>query len=451
MSLMHIGRHGIRAGDMAPDAATESDVAVRNESGGTLTAGTPVYVSDWNETEQRPLVSKADANAAAKQAQYVLPNDIANNTNGVARRKFRSAATLNTNAYAAKGDAAYLSETAGAVTETAPTASSSFVQEVARVAVKSATIGVLEYDVKAPSKIGSNELQPGAAGASGETVSWTGDISPAAIAAQADNYNPTSLSTAAVLRLSLTGAQTITGIAGGADGRLLIVHNIDATDALTLSDEDAASTAANRLALQGNVVLAPDTSVLLQYDSTSSRWRMVGGVLGAGALTADAAGRALMAASFFNTEATFDAKADADVVGEDRLAPNQITGRVIANGAAANVIGAIPVRHIYSIGDAAGNTDITITHKTEITDVTVIKTAGAGGAGDTVQLFNGASAISNAMSLNAADQTVVRAGTIDDAQNVVAAAGTLRVTIVDGNAGATDLSCRVIVTGHRSA
>lgn len=106
---------------------------------------------------------------------------------------------------------------------------------------------------------------------------WQGDISPSAIAAQADNYNPTGLSTAAVIRVTLTGNQDLTGLSGGADGRLIIVHNVDTVDTLTLKDESASSTAGNRFALTADFSLLPDGVCLLQYDSTSSRWRLIGG------------------------------------------------------------------------------------------------------------------------------------------------------------------------------
>ncbi len=104
----------------------------------------------------------------------------------------------------------------------------------------------------------------------------SGDISPTAIAAQADNYDPTNLATSTTLRLTLTGDQTITGIVGGVDGRILILHNIDTVDTLTLAD-DVTSTAANRFYLSGstNLAVAPEQSVILRYDATSSRWRDV--------------------------------------------------------------------------------------------------------------------------------------------------------------------------------
>ncbi len=104
-----------------------------------------------------------------------------------------------------------------------------------------------------------------------------GDISDT-IAAQADNYNPTGLATASVIRITLTGAQTITGLAGGADGRVVVVMNVDTADALTIAHESASSTAANRFTLRGaaNKILAAVSAAWFMYDATASRWRLLG-------------------------------------------------------------------------------------------------------------------------------------------------------------------------------
>lgn len=107
------------------------------------------------------------------------------------------------------------------------------------------------------------------------------------------------------------------------------------------------------------------------------------------------------------------------------------TGTVIAqaNVAAANVIGGLDFLHIFSISDAAsGDSDITLTHKTRVVDAWFVKTAGAGAASNTYTVKNGATAITNAMDGNVADQAIGRATTIDDAQHEVAASGTLRVS-----------------------
>lgn len=107
-----------------------------------------------------------------------------------------------------------------------------------------------------------------------DTFALTSDISPTQIAADQNDYSPTSLSTSSVLRLTSDAARNITGLAGGADGRIIIIHNVGSY-AITLKDESSSSSAANRFALSADISIAVDTSVLLQYDSTSSRWRAI--------------------------------------------------------------------------------------------------------------------------------------------------------------------------------
>jgi hypothetical protein len=121
-----------------------------------------------------------------------------------------------------------------------------------------------------------------------QNIQWSGDISPTSFGTQQDNYNPTGLSTASTIRLTASAPADITGLAGGADGRILIMHNISAST-ITLKDESASSTAANRFALTTDVAMLTDMMVFLQYDSTSQRWRCVsgGGGGGGGASTAE--------------------------------------------------------------------------------------------------------------------------------------------------------------------
>jgi len=121
-----------------------------------------------------------------------------------------------------------------------------------------------------------------------QSVAFSGDISPATITATQDNYNPSGLSTATVLRLATDATRTITGLAGGSDGRIIVIHNVGA-NAIVLGDEAAGSTAGNRFALSGAVTLLADQSALLQYDSTTSRWRMIGGTGGGGVTVSSSA------------------------------------------------------------------------------------------------------------------------------------------------------------------
>ena len=104
------------------------------------------------------------------------------------------------------------------------------------------------------------------------TLELTGDISPTQITANQNDYNPTGLSTAVVLRLSTDASRNITGIAGGADGRLLTLFNIGSFP-VVLKTADTGSSAANRFDFDTDVTLQPDQGIVLLYDSTDSRWR----------------------------------------------------------------------------------------------------------------------------------------------------------------------------------
>ena len=104
---------------------------------------------------------------------------------------------------------------------------------------------------------------------------FEGDISPSQITSDQNDYNPTNLSTSSRLRLDGDSSfRTITGLQGGADGRRLRLDNISANSIL-LANENTGSSASNRFDFGGHdVPLFPSSSIDIQYDSTSSRWRL---------------------------------------------------------------------------------------------------------------------------------------------------------------------------------
>lgn len=106
----------------------------------------------------------------------------------------------------------------------------------------------------------------------------TGDISPAQITSNQNDYTPTGLSTATTLRLNSDASRNITGLAGGADGRIIILANVGSFN-IVLINQSASSVAGNRfiLANSADITLITNQDVMLQYDSTSSRWRLIGG------------------------------------------------------------------------------------------------------------------------------------------------------------------------------
>jgi hypothetical protein len=105
-----------------------------------------------------------------------------------------------------------------------------------------------------------------------ENLTLSGVLSPAQLTASQNNYNPTGLSTATVLRLSTDASRNITGLAGGAAGRIIVITNVGSND-IVLVDSSGSSSAANQFQLDDDITLGADQSAVLQYDGTSSRWR----------------------------------------------------------------------------------------------------------------------------------------------------------------------------------
>ena len=176
----------------------------------------------------------------------------------------------------------------------------------------------------------------------------------------------------------------------------------------------------------------------------NDRKPLTSATVGAGTITAvELANDAVTTAKILNANVTA-AKLEAGAANAGLL------GTQVRFVADANVIGGIPVMHRVAVADGAtADVDVVLTHKTLVTDVWLVKTGGAGGANDTIQVKNGANAITDAMDINVADQVVVRAGTIDDARHEIAAGGTLRVTRT--KVAAANVACTVYVLGVRVA
>lgn len=272
------------------------------------------------------------------------------------------------------------------------------------------------------------------------------------VAGAGGKFAPGSLDTTALANVVADDAFTSTEVSTvGAGGKF-------AAGAIT-----TAATAAGGLFAAGSLNTAGLANVIADDAFTSTEVSTVGagGKFAAGAITtaATAAG-GLFAAGALNTAGIANTVADdaftsaefavgaggkfaanclasateADnfiatgAIGEDRLSAAELTGRVMAVVASANVIGGIPVVHMVPIDAAAGNNEVTLTHKTRVFFVLAIKTVQAGLAGGTLTVQNGAAAITDAMVWDntTADTTLQIPATIDDANWDIAAGGALR-------------------------
>ena len=125
------------------------------------------------------------------------------------------------------------------------------------------------------------------------------------------------------------------------------------------------------------------------------------------------------------------------------LALDRVDGQVVpavASGTPQPVTlsaGTIPL----DIPDAATATyTFTTPIKVEVFDVTVVKDGA--GAGNTVQLKNGAGVAISDVIAAAVDKAVTRAGTMDKATRVIAAGGTFQVT---ATRAAGNMACQVFI------
>jgi hypothetical protein len=129
-------------------------LTVKNVFAGTLAVGTLVCV---NGTTTDPATggdvyatvtkADADANAPATLATYVVVKAMAQNAFGKVARSFTQYG-VNTSSWGTVGDPVYLSTTAGEATATAPTSPGANVQRVGYVAKKSATAGIISFDLR---------------------------------------------------------------------------------------------------------------------------------------------------------------------------------------------------------------------------------------------------------------------------------------------------------------
>jgi hypothetical protein len=167
-------------------ASQRIGLPVDNSTGGTLTAGTLVYISGYDASTGAPQVTKADGDSHF--AEYVLNADIANAAAGVVYRGY-TLGSQNTSALSV-GAPVYLSATAGEWTGTALTGSAQVSQKVGVVVTSHASTGQIQFDLPGEIlKIGSGHIQAKSIGLSaladgtdGELITWNASGVAAAVA-----------------------------------------------------------------------------------------------------------------------------------------------------------------------------------------------------------------------------------------------------------------------------
>lgn len=179
-------------------------------------------------------------------------------------------------------------------------------------------------------------------------LSLSGVISPAQITSNQNDYAPAGFATATVLRISTDASRNITGLAGGADGRLIYIHNVGGFDAVIKAD-GAASSAANRFSLSSDLTLASLQGATFLYDATglgggTGRWRMVGGPSSSGGGSGDVVGPA---SSTDNAATRFDG-ATGKLVQNSALVIADTTGALSRSGG-----GGVPIEGTNTNDNAA--------------------------------------------------------------------------------------------------
>lgn len=104
-------------------------------------------------------------------------------------------------------------------------------------------------------------------------ISNTGFGTPPTITVDQNNYNPAAMIGLNTCRIAASDPVSITGfVPGTTASRQLNFTNIG-TNPIRFTNEDGASTAANRFGFGSDAFLYEGESLIILYDSTTSRWR----------------------------------------------------------------------------------------------------------------------------------------------------------------------------------
>lgn len=171
-------------------------------------------------------------------------------------------------------------------------------------------------------------------------------MTPTQLTANQNDWDPVDvddatidLDAATIIRASTDASRNLTGIVAPTAERLLILENVGAFDLVI--KHNVTSTAANRFYCPNDtdVTLQKDSSIILVYDLTSARWRVVGGAGGGGSgslivqeddATVDAAATTLDFGHGFDVTSSPAGEANI-AVDESELTHNSLGGLTTGN------------------------------------------------------------------------------------------------------------------------
>lgn len=108
-----------------------------------------------------------------------------------------------------------------------------------------------------------------------EDINFSGIIAPTQITADQNDYNPTSWNVSSTMLINTDASRNVTGLTSSSQqGRLALIYN-NGTNPIVLKNENASSTAANRFKFGWDITLRTNNAVLLQWNNTDSRWRLL--------------------------------------------------------------------------------------------------------------------------------------------------------------------------------
>jgi hypothetical protein len=125
--------------------------------------------------------------------------------------------------------------------------------------------------------------------AANQTLSGTQSLQLGSDYTTTGSQQDVAVNASSAVRYTGAGVATFYGIAAGASGQILVLHNASSS-VLTLANQSASNATASNRIITGtgsDLAVASGSSIIMQYDNTASRWRVIGG---SGSGTAVAAG-----------------------------------------------------------------------------------------------------------------------------------------------------------------